>query len=41
MTSGERPIDEERASHPVGASILLVTGVTLLIVLLSVVSAYR
>jgi len=38
---GDESADDERGAHPMGASILLVSGVTLLIILLSLASAWR
>lgn len=40
LTSPDRSNGSERPGHPVGASIVLVVGVVLLIVLLSVASVY-
>jgi len=41
MTDDDRVIDDDPGGHPMGASILLVSGVTLLIILLSLASAWR
>jgi len=35
------PVDDERPAHPMAASIILVSGVVLLILLLSLASALR